>query len=135
MIKEKDVVTLYMPFPSINSNLAVKAHMYICYKALNKNKKLLKVQTNKAKVLKKFVNYHIENNDINRNPFLRPSIIDLDKLFIIDNIVIPISLKTKSRGDISQDLYEELNSKMKSSIKIENVNETEFLKINKKCFK
>ena len=30
LIKERDVIRVKVPFPSIDSDLAVQAHMYIC---------------------------------------------------------------------------------------------------------
>lgn len=46
MIKRGDVVALYLPFPTISSDLAVKNHMYICIdNSMTKNKELVKNQT------------------------------------------------------------------------------------------
>ena len=46
LIKRGDVVALYLPFPTISSDLAVKNHMYICIdNSMTKNKELVKNQT------------------------------------------------------------------------------------------
>ena len=40
MIDKKDVIRLKIPFPNIDSGLALKSHMYICKKNVNYDKEL-----------------------------------------------------------------------------------------------
>lgn len=102
-----------VPFPNVNSGLATSAHMYICLEAGNE-KQLAKCQTYKPHHLlsdQEPFNYIIENPDISRNPFQLKSIIDCDKKFGINNVTIPVSLRTTVRNDICDQLYKELVDK------------------------
>lgn len=105
LISPKDVVSMKVPFPSINEGLALKAHMYICCDK-SRYDKLIKVQTFKPLLLSK-VNTYIDSNDyIGQHPFKHQSLIDLDKCFNIDLGTIPLSLKVKNNnGVISNDLH------------------------------
>lgn len=111
MIKRGDVVALYLPFPTISSDLAVKNHMYICIdNSMTKNKELVKNQTFKPALLTRRLvkNFMIEEPDLARNPFTRPTLIDLDKVFMLDNTVIPTSYLARRRRNVSEELYEEI---------------------------
>ena len=104
-------MALYLPFPTISSDLAVKNHMYICIdNSMTKNKELVKNQTFKPALLTRRLvkNFMIEEPDLARNPFTRPTLIDLDKVFMLDNTVIPTSYLARRRRNVSEELYEEV---------------------------
>lgn len=109
MIKERDVTTLKMPFPDISSGLALSAHMYICYES-GESKKMFKVQSLKPRHLMNMPanNCIIEEKDIQRNPFNKKSIIDLDKYFLLERVRIKEWVLAKTRRDICSDLYNKI---------------------------
>lgn len=116
MIEKREVVRLKIPYPDIRSGLASKVHMYICIKKVHATKRLVKCQSMKlSSIISGATNYIIEAADINRNPFSHTTLIDCDKLFIVD-VTIPRTLLTKPRSDISQILYDEVVKKMISGI-------------------
>ena len=93
-----------MPFPDINSQLAVQSHMYICYNRNTNDYELVKCQTFKNR----FYNLNhkiIESKDINRNPFNHKTLIDCDKLFRLQQVTIPDTLLTTTRRDICEELF------------------------------
>lgn len=102
-----------MPFPHINSRLAVNSHMYICYNHQTNNYKLVKCQTFKNR----FYNLNhkiIESENIERNPFSHKTLIDCDKLFKLNEIIIPDSLLTTIRRDICDDLFNKIDVELKT---------------------
>ena len=106
MISKKDVITMKVPFPNISANLAVNAHMYICQYTAGKERRFLKCQTLKPYMLYNAVMSHYwdEEADINRNPFMRKTRIDCDKLFITKNIQYSLRMRTATRPDVCDDL-------------------------------
>lgn len=118
MIKVKDVITIKIPYPDINSSLAVQSHMYICNYVSNNNYNFLKCQRFKTYMLdadyKDIISYQDEESDITRNPFNVKTRIDCDKIFITQNVSYDSSLLTKTRRDISDELYNILDKKIKS---------------------
>ncbi len=112
MINSKDVIRLKMPFPNINSRLAVNSHMYVCYTHVTNNYGLVKCQTFKNR----FYNLQhriIESKDPTRNPFNHKTLIDCDKLFKLNEIIIPDSLLTITRRNICNELYSKIDSELK----------------------
>lgn len=109
MIKERDVTTLKMPFPDISAGLALSPHMYICYES-GQSKKMFKVQSLKPHHIMHMPanNYIIEEKDIQRNPFNKKSMIDLDKYFFLERVRIKEWVLTKTRRDICADLYDKI---------------------------
>lgn len=108
MIDTKDVITMKIPFPDIAANLAVFSHMYVCMQN-GTEKKFVKCQTLKPYHLsskKEPYRYIIEDTDPNRNPFRAKTILDCDKMFLIENVQIPQSLR--AARDICQELYDDL---------------------------
>lgn len=105
-----------VPYPEINSPLAVKSHMYICKSINNKEHKFIKCQTLKSYMLisdqNPMINYHDEVPDINRNPFSKPTRIDCDKLFNTYTVNYGSAMVTTTRRDVSDDLYKELVGKL-----------------------
>ena len=118
MIDKREVVVLKIPYPDIYSGLAKKLHMYICVKKVHSVKRLVKCQSMKLSNIiggAGISNYIIETPDINRNPFSHPTLIDCDKLFIVD-LIIPRSLLAKPRPDVSLDLYNDILKKLTVSL-------------------
>lgn len=85
-----------MPYPSIDSELAMSSHMFICKKSGNA-KELLKIQTvkNKHRVDGFPINnyYQLNAHDVT-NPCKKDSFVDLEKDFLLNNVIIPIDLTT-----------------------------------------
>ncbi|WP_290033559.1 hypothetical protein [Ligilactobacillus cholophilus] len=109
MIRQKDVITIRMPYPNIHSRLAKKAHMYICKKHdIESEYELIKCQSYKTKDLPYLNHRIIEDADIRRNPFNHRSLIDCDKLFLCQNINISDVFLTSKRRDVCSDLYDDI---------------------------
>lgn len=108
LIREKDVIRMKVPFPTISAGLAVQAHMYICGHDSAPDYGFMKCQTLKPQMLgsAKFRHYIDEPADISRNPFSRTSRIDCDKFFVTESVRYGDGLKTTSRPDVCQDLYD-----------------------------
>ena len=132
MIDKKDVIRLKIPFPNIDSRLALKSHMYICKKNVNYDKELIKCQTFKPKLIFLLKNFLKEDPNSLRNPFKNTTIIDLDKIFKINKVIIPLELKTDIKSKVSEDLYKDLLPKCKNP-DIFQIDNMSFVKINYKC--
>lgn len=102
-----------MPFPNISSMLALSSHMYICYEHVANNYQLVKCQTfkNTFYTLKHKI---IEPGNIKRNPFKHRTLIDCDKLFKLNGLVIPDSLLTTNRRDICAELFSKVDNEIQS---------------------
>ena len=90
MISMKDVVTMNIPFPDIDSQLARQSHMYVCMRT-GQHKQFVKCQTFKPLHLVSHRpprRYIVETPDLLRNPFNRKTTIDCDKCFLISNVVV-----------------------------------------------
>ncbi|MDR1558558.1 MAG: hypothetical protein LBS84_02460 [Clostridiales bacterium] len=92
------LVTLRVSYPDKGSDLAAYAHMYICIENNGIDCCFAKRQSYKP--------YHslpgskpdkriVEAPDKSRNPFIHPTLIDLDKLFVIDCRVLNDSVKSR----------------------------------------
>ena len=116
MIKKKDVITMRIPFPEVDSELARYSHMYICLEHQHP-KKFLKCQSayDYLKDIKvppyKFIEVA---PDMRHNPFRKPTLIDCDKSFAVDHdIVINEKSLTTKRRDVSDELFAKLEKKIK----------------------
>ena len=133
MIKEKDVVRMKVPYPSIHDGLALSSHMYICKTANAALREFVKCQTLKPYMLIQGTMKHYcdEHPDITRNPFKHTTRIDCDKLFTTNTVKYDLRLRTDNRTDICQSLYDdvvkELNEDGYTRI---NMNETELKRLN-----
>lgn len=114
MIKEKDVIRMKVPFPTISSGLAVQAHMYICGQDSAPDYGFIKCQTLKPKMLGSTTLSHYidEPADISRNPFSRTSRIDCDKFFVTASVRYDDGLKTTTRPDVCQNLYDAVKTEL-----------------------
>lgn len=130
MINKKDVITIRLPYPSLESDLATEAHMYICISDIISNFRLVKCQTLKPYMIKnpEFVNFIDEASDISRNPFRHKSRIDCDKVFKTVSVTYSDSLKAVR--NVCDDLYNAVISKLGDNYKIINVDENKLLQIN-----
>lgn len=106
MIKQKDVVRMKVPFPSISDKMAVYSHMYICYNHSDTVYEYIKCQTLKPYMLinNPMLHYHDEYPDIHRNPFTQVARIDCDKVFKTTTVHYNDGLKTSSRPDVCDEL-------------------------------
>ncbi len=106
MINKRDVVTVKMPFPDIDADLAVYAHMYICRQVEGDTVHLVKCQTLKPYMLvKKVINhYWDEEADIARNPFQKKTRIDCDKEFVTCHVQYHDRMKAVARPDVCEDV-------------------------------
>ena len=109
LINVKDVVTLYVPYPDSSSIIAHKPHMYICIRVTGLLCEMVKCQS--------FKPYHatpgtppthriIEHPDPLSNPFKHPTVIDLDKIFVVTHSLIHDKLKA-SRG-VGDAIYDQI---------------------------
>lgn len=99
-----------VPFPNVDSGLAVKPHMYVCMKD-GTQKEFIKCQSFRPRHLtKKGPPFHflIESPDEKRNPFSNKTIIDCDKSFGVDNVIVDKSLITQIRKDVCEDLFQRI---------------------------
>lgn len=122
-----------VPFPSINDGLAVRSHMYICRNDLHPNYGFVKCQTLKPYMLggNLFQHYVDEAADASRNPFAHTTRIDCDKLFTTSSIQYDDSMKTTTRTDVCQELYDLVKKELDADgyQKI-SLNEDEMISIN-----
>lgn len=105
-----------VPFPSVSGGLALQAHMYICGKDTEPNYGFIKCQTLKPYMLGSNVITHYvdESPDISRNSFGRTSRIDCDKFFITSSVRYDDGLKTTSRPDVCQELYDDVKHELET---------------------
>lgn len=133
MINEKDVVRMKIPYPSVSNKLALSSHMYICKTVNNTLREFVKCQTLKPYMLINGTMKHYcdEQPDITRNPFKRTTRIDCDKLFSTNTVKYDLGLRTDSRTDICQSLYNEVVKELEADgYKNININETELKSLN-----
>lgn len=133
LISQKNVIRMKVPFPSISDRLAVQAHMYICGEKELSLCGFVKCQTLKPYMLENelFSHYVDETADASRNPFLRTTRIDCDKLFVTNSVRYDIAMLTPLRPDVCVDLYETVMYELeKDGYEEININETELVSIN-----
>lgn len=75
-------------------------------------------------------NYHDESPDITRNPFTKKTRIDCDKLFLTSNVSYDIRLKTTTRPDVSDDLFNVVQQKLSNGYSEVVINECELKSLN-----
>lgn len=93
--------------------MALSAHMYICYEHIANNYQLVKCQTFKNTFYT--LNHKIiESENIKRNPFKHRTLIDCDKLFKLNGLVIPDSLLATSRRNICDELFYDVDVELKT---------------------
>lgn len=112
MIEIRDVIRMKIPFPWMTSGLALKAHMYICKNVISSDYEFVKCQTLKPSMIgnSNFPAKHYidERPDITRNPFVNPTRIDCDKVFLSSGANYADSMKTTSRPDVCPELFSEV---------------------------
>ena len=129
MIDVKNVITIRLPFPDIDSGLALKSHMYICVDKDEDGYVFAKSQTDTPSARNSMKDYIEEEADIERNPFHHSSLIDCDKFFRVSNCNISDKLITQRRPDVSDELFETIISKY-PDITIEEINTDELKQLN-----
>lgn len=113
MIKQKEVIRMKVPYPSITDGMALSPHMYICRTASNEKYEYVKCQTLKPYMLisNPMKHYHDEDPDLERNPFKRTTRIDCDKLFLTYTVTYDAKLKTETRADVCDELFNIIEQK------------------------
>lgn len=122
-----------VPFPNINSNLATKAHMYLCIeKGINKS--FLSCQTKKPLLMiesKPPFRYIEEASDLNRNPFKHTTLISCDSSFFLPKIRVDLRMLTTNRRDVCDDLFQQVLFKISHpDFSKTTVDDTQLLKLN-----
>ena len=135
LIRPKDIVRLRMPYPDMASGL-MRSHMYICEQNDEYDKKLVKCQ--------RFKNYMVtdDTNPITNgvkvtpgvgNPFKSTTVIDCDKHFFIEHVIIPTELiANQSIPQIDQSIFLQITEKVSSAALI-TIDKQTFLRANYKC--
>ena len=122
-----------VPYPSVSDKLALSSHMYICKTVNGTLREFVKCQTLKPYMLINgtMKNYCDEQPDIKRNPFKRTTRIDCDKLFQTNTVKYDLGLRTDSRSDVCQSLYDEVVKELeKDGYNNITINETELKNLN-----
>ncbi len=133
LIKERDVIRMKVPYPSISAKLAVSAHMYICNTSQTPQYSFIKCQTLKPYMLYsgKIKHYCDEVPDAMRNPFQNPTRIDCDKLFSTKSVEYHDMMKTTIRKDVCVELYDAVLRELKSDGYTDiHIEEDELIKLN-----
>ena len=114
MIRERHVIRMKIPFPSISNKLAYSAHMYICMEKEAAKYRFVKCQTLKPYMLYQtpMLNYCDEAPDITRNPFSQITRIDCDKSFVTSGVEYDDRLLTSKRPDICEELFAKIMVKL-----------------------
>lgn len=124
-----------IPYPNIDSNLAVSSHMYICMKN-DTVKEFVKCQTMKPHHLmknKEPFRRVVEDANIQRNPFKKKTLIDCDKTFTVKGISIHSDLLTKSRNDVCHNLFSQISrALLHGGLNIHQLEKELLLKLNYK---
>lgn len=133
MINQKTVIRMKVPYPSTTDGMAMASHMYICRAHSGTTYEYIKCQTLKPYMLidNPMRHYHDEAPNLSRNPFTRTTRIDCDKIFSTYTVVYDDRLKTTSRPDVCDDLFNKVeNELVTDGFHNINVNETELKSIN-----
>ena len=133
MINEREVIRIKIPYPTLQSNLALNAHMYICKKIDNTIHEFIKCQTLKPYMLTQNIMKHFcdEYPNIKRNPFIRITRIDCDKIFVTNSVKYDSELRTTIRPDICLELYNDIINELHTDGYLtENINEEELISLN-----
>lgn len=124
-----------VPFPNIDSGLAVHSHMYVCIKK-GTQKEFIKCQSFKPQHLmrnKSPKHKIIESANITRNPFINKTTIDCDKSFYIEGVTIDEDLLANRRRDVCEDLFNSIIGKIKHKEFVrETIDVASFLTLNQK---
>lgn len=114
MIDRKDVVWLKVPYPGLDSGLAIQKHKYICHESSGSRKHLVKCQTFKFGLLDEHYIKHllVRYPNAQENPFRQATVIDCDKLFITDGYVYRKDMLTTGRTDVSDDLIRRIDEEL-----------------------
>ena len=131
-----------MPFPDVNSDLALIRHYYICHSNVQNNKILFKCQTHKATMIakrggnKQFrENYYLIRAG-NHVPFVRNTVVDKKQIFKLNNTMIPkLYLSPEKPSDIPEQIYENIVKEIITDSKpaIRTINKEKFIKLNTEC--
>lgn len=102
-----------MPYPNLSSGLVAKTHMYIHKNKDNNRRELLKIQSVKNHHLingfpiENFYELHGYDED---HPCNHDSFVDCEKLFLVNNLLIPDHLKTVK--PVEKSLFNKITSQV-----------------------
>ena len=131
-----------MPFPDVNSDLALIKHYYICYSNVQNNKILFKCQTHKATMIakcggnKKFRENSYLIRAGNQVPFVRNTVVDKKQIFALNDTMIPKKyLSPEKPSDIPEQIYEDIVKEIITDSKpaIRTIDKEKFIKLNTEC--
>ena len=131
-----------MPFPDVNSDLALIRHYYICHSNVQNNKILFKCQTHKATMIakcggnKKFRECYFLIRAGDKVPFVRNTVVDKKQIFKLNNTMIPkLYLSPEKPSDIPEQIYEDIVKEIITDSKpaIRTINKEKFIKLNTEC--
>lgn len=139
MIKEQDVIKVYMPYPDIESDLAAYQHYYICNKNINSNKIFFKCQTNKYNMITKYggwKNFNKKFYTIRTSsfvPFIRDTVVDKEQVLKLSNTIVPLSyLSPEKPSTIPNSIYNLLVSEISTDHPFE-IDKDDFIELNPDC--
>ena len=103
-----------VPYPSVSDGMALNSHMYICRTSGPSCYEFIKCQTLKPYMLinNPMTHYWDESADISRNPFSRTTRIDCDKTFKTYSVTYDDALKTTSRPDVSDNVFNSVEAEL-----------------------
>ena len=122
-----------IPYPGIQSGLALKTHMYICKETDAKMYEYIKCQSLKPIMLTRTTMRHFydETPDITRNPFSHTTRIDCDKTFNTNSVNYDDKLKTTRRPDVCLELFSNVLAELeKDGYQKIDLNEEELKQLN-----
>ena len=131
-----------MPFPDVNSDLALIKHYYICYSNVQNNKILFKCQTHKATMIakcggnKKFRESYFLIRAGDKVTFVRNTVVDKKQIFKLNNTMIPkLYLSPEKPSDIPEQIYEDIVKEIITDSKpaIRTIDKEKFIKLNTEC--
>ncbi len=106
MTVEGNLVSLFMPFSDLSSDLVFKRHMYLCTVSGNPKEVLLCVskKPKHSRPGSKPIVRYVVNPDIFKqtSPFTKVTIVDCDQGFLLSDIRVPKSLLTNPRSLCSE---------------------------------
>lgn len=137
MIKEQDVIKVYMPFPDISSDLALFKHYYICHENINSNKIFFKCQTSKSNMRKggskRFNEKFYTIRPSSFVPFRHSTVVDKEHVLKLSNTIIPLTcLSPEKPSTIPNSIYGFLVREISTKHLFE-INKDIFIELNPDC--
>lgn len=136
MIERKNVIRMYAEIPEVSSQLAVRAHMYICYDHLDSSYTFIKCQTNKPGYLGNVIQHgFVEKPDPSRNPFKNDTLVDCEKKFHSDHVKYDDAMITTGRSDVCDDVMTKIDENLPEKVTIIELDADRQVALNVRCSK